>query len=96
MSERGEKTDRLWEPERYRQDAHSPAAKLPEGDLVFFLLDAVSQLELRRNRITRDWHSPCRGEAFARMLPDLCVRSWQMLRPLRYAVSTVPMFRGPI
>ena len=33
MSERGEKTYRPWEPERYRQDAHSPVAKLPErGD----------------------------------------------------------------
>jgi transposase len=48
MSKRGEKTYRPWEPERYRQDAHSPAAKLPEGDLVFFLLDTVPQLELRR------------------------------------------------
>ncbi len=48
MSERGEKTYRPWEPERYRQDAHSPAAKLPEGDLVFFLLDTVPQLELSR------------------------------------------------
>jgi transposase len=48
MSERGEKTYRPWEPERYRQDAHSPTAKLPEGDLVFFLLDTVPQLELRR------------------------------------------------
>ncbi len=48
MSERGEKTYRPWEPERYRQDAQSPAAKLPEGDLVFFLLDTVPQLELRR------------------------------------------------
>ncbi|HSX80029.1 MAG TPA: IS5/IS1182 family transposase, partial [Candidatus Saccharimonadia bacterium] len=48
MSERKEKTYRPWEPERYRQDAHSPAAKLPEGDLVFFLLDIVPQLELRR------------------------------------------------
>jgi transposase len=48
MSERGEKTYRPWEPERYRQDMHSPAAKLPEGDLVFFLLDTVPQLELRR------------------------------------------------
>src|SRR4051794_27017650 len=37
-----------WEPERYRQDTHSPAAKLPEGDLVFFLLDTVPQLELSR------------------------------------------------
>jgi hypothetical protein len=32
MSERGEKTYRPWEPERYRQDTQSPAAKLPEGD----------------------------------------------------------------
>jgi transposase len=39
---------RPWEPQRYRQEAHSPVAKLPEGDLVFFLLDAVSQLDLRR------------------------------------------------
>ena len=48
MSECGGKTYRPWEPERYRQDAQSPAAKLPEGDLVFFLLDTVPQLELRR------------------------------------------------
>src|SRR5512132_1552261 len=48
MSKRGEKTYRPWEPERYRQDAHSPAAKLPEGALVFFLLDTVPQLELSR------------------------------------------------
>ena len=44
----GRKTYRPWEPERYRQDAHSPAAKLPEGDVVFFLLDTVPQLELSR------------------------------------------------
>jgi len=48
MRERREKTYRPWEPERYRQDAHSPAAKLPEGDLVFFLLDTVPHLELSR------------------------------------------------
>ena len=48
MRERGEKTYRLWEPERYRQDAQSPPAKLPEGDVVFFLLDTVPQLELSR------------------------------------------------
>jgi transposase len=48
MRERGEKTYRSWEPERYRHEAQSPAAKLPEGDLVFFLLDTVPQLELSR------------------------------------------------
>jgi len=48
MSERGEKTYRPWEPERSRPEAQSPAAKLPAGDLVFFLLDTVPQLELSR------------------------------------------------
>src|SRR5437588_2507848 len=48
MSESGGKTYRRWEPERYQHEAHSPAAKLPEGDLVFFLLDTVPQLDLRR------------------------------------------------
>ena len=47
MSEHGEKTYRPWEPERYRR-THSPTAKLPEGDLVFFLLDTVPQLVLSR------------------------------------------------
>ena len=48
MSESGGKTYRRWEPERYQHEAHSPAAKLPEGDLVFFLLDTVPQLDLGR------------------------------------------------
>jgi transposase len=48
MSEHGGKTYRPWAPQHYRQEAHSPEAKLPEGDLVFFLLDTVPQLELRR------------------------------------------------
>ena len=48
MSAGGGKTYRAWEPQRYRQQAHSPASKLPEGDLVFFLLDVVPQLDLSR------------------------------------------------
>jgi transposase len=48
MSESGGNTYRRWEPERYRHEAQSPAAKLPEGDLVFFLLDTVAQLDVRR------------------------------------------------
>ena len=48
MSEPGGKTYRPWEPQRYRQETHSPAAKLPEGDVVFFLLDTVPQLDLQR------------------------------------------------
>jgi transposase len=46
MSVGGGKTYRHWEPQRYRQQAHSPASKLPEGDLVFFLLDVVPKLDL--------------------------------------------------
>jgi transposase len=42
----GRKTYRPWQPERYRQQAHTPLAKLPEGDLVFFLLDVVPTLNL--------------------------------------------------
>src|SRR5882724_2889418 len=48
MSEQHGKTYRLWEPQRYRQEVHSPEAKLPEGDLVFLLLDIVPQLDLSR------------------------------------------------
>ena len=46
MSAGGGKTYRPWEPQRYRQQAHSPGSKLPEGDLVFFLLDVVPKLDL--------------------------------------------------
>ena len=37
---------RPWNPEAYAQQAYSPADRLPEGDLVFFLLDTVGQLDL--------------------------------------------------
>ncbi len=40
------KTYRPWEPDAYRQQAHSPQSQLPEGDLVFFFLDVVPQLDL--------------------------------------------------
>jgi transposase len=48
MSEPRRKTYRPWAPQHYRQEAHSPDAKLPEGDVVFFLLDTVSKLDLCR------------------------------------------------
>src|SRR6267378_866374 len=48
MSEHGGKTSRPWDPQRYQHEAHSPASKLPEGDLVFFLLDAVARLDVSR------------------------------------------------
>ena len=48
MSEARGKTYRPWDPEHYRREAHSPEAKLPEDDLVFFLLDTVSHLDLSR------------------------------------------------
>src|SRR2546428_13766098 len=48
MSEHSGKTYRPWEPERYQHEAQSPAAKLPEGDLGFFLLDTVRRLDVSR------------------------------------------------
>jgi hypothetical protein len=48
MRHRGGKTSRPWEPQRYRQEAHSPAAKLPEGACVLLLIDTVSRLDVRR------------------------------------------------
>lgn len=48
MSEQHGKTYRPWDPERYQHEAQSPAAKLPKGDVVFFLLDTVRRLDLRR------------------------------------------------
>jgi transposase len=48
MSAQHGKTYRPWEPQRYRQEAHSPEAKLPESDWAFFLLDTVPRLDLRR------------------------------------------------
>jgi transposase len=37
---------RPWTPDAYAQLAVTPAQRLPEGDLVFFLLDLVPQLDL--------------------------------------------------
>jgi len=45
MSEPGGKTSRPWEPQPSRQESQSPEGKLPEGDLVFFLLESVPQLD---------------------------------------------------
>ena len=48
MSASSRKIYRPWEHQRYRQEAHSPEARLPEGDLVFFVLDTVSKRDLSR------------------------------------------------
>ena len=48
MNNSGGKTYRSWNPEHYRHETHSPAAKLPQDDLVFFVLDTVPKLDLRR------------------------------------------------
>lgn len=48
MHDQPTKTYRPWNPHAYRQQAHAPEAKLPAGDLVFFLLDVVPHLDLRR------------------------------------------------
>src|ERR1700727_2936863 len=47
MNDERHNTYRPWQPELYCQQAPSPAAKLPEGDLVFSLLDTVPLLDLR-------------------------------------------------
>ena len=46
MNTAGGKAYRPWTPELYAQQAHAPAAKLPEDDLVFFLIDVVPKLDL--------------------------------------------------
>jgi transposase len=48
MSPAGAKAYRPWNPELYAQQAHAPAAKLPDDDLVFFLIDVVPKLDLSR------------------------------------------------
>jgi transposase len=46
MDRTAAKSYRPWNPEQYQQEAHSPLSKLPEGDLVFFLLEVVPRLDL--------------------------------------------------
>src|SRR5882762_1552464 len=60
MSEHGGKTSRPWDPQRYQHEAHSPASKLPEGDLVFFLRDAVATLDV--SRFYAPYEQEMRGE----------------------------------
>ena len=48
MNDSGGKPYRPWNPEHYRHESHSPEAKLPQDDLVFFLLDTVPKLDLSR------------------------------------------------
>jgi transposase len=52
MNPPGGKAYRPWTPELYAQQAHAPATKLPEDDLVFFLLDVVPSLDLSRIHAT--------------------------------------------
>jgi transposase len=52
MNPPGGKAYRPWTPELYAQQAHAPATKLPEDDLVFFLLDVVPTLDLSRIHAT--------------------------------------------
>src|SRR4029077_12319950 len=46
MNTPGAKAYRPWTPELYAHQAHAPSAKLPEDDLVFFLIDVVPKLDL--------------------------------------------------
>jgi len=45
MNTPGAKACRPWNPGVYAQQAHSPAAMLPDDDLVFFLIDVVPKLD---------------------------------------------------
>ncbi len=40
------KNYRAWDPQQYSHDRTSPREALPSGDLVFFLLDLIPQLDL--------------------------------------------------
>src|SRR3954471_7260376 len=46
MNAPGAKAYRPWTPDRYAQQTHAPATKLPDDDLVFFLIDVVPKLDL--------------------------------------------------
>src|SRR3954447_23868729 len=59
MNAPGPKAYRSWTPELSAQQAHSPASKLPEDDLVFFLLDVVPTLDL--SRIHASYQDETRG-----------------------------------
>src|SRR5713226_2579268 len=47
MSQSLRKKYRPWRPEAYAVQAFTPAQRLDEGDLVFFLLEAVPRLDLK-------------------------------------------------
>ena len=49
MNTPGAKAYRPWTPELYAHQAHAPSAKLPEDDLVFFLIDVVPKLDLSKS-----------------------------------------------
>jgi transposase len=46
MAVQRHKKYRPWDPQAYARLAFSPADRLPEGDLVFFLLDVIPRLDL--------------------------------------------------
>jgi transposase len=48
MAKARRKKYRPWTPEAYARQAYTPGGRLPEGDLVFFLLEAVPALDLDR------------------------------------------------
>ena len=93
MSESGSKTYRRWEPERYRYEAQSPAAKLPEGDLVFFLLDTVPQLDL--GRFYAPYETETRGAPPFDPAMMVCLLLSAYLSLSRFMVHDAPEARWP-
>src|SRR2546426_1906774 len=84
MSDHGGKTYRPWEPQRYRQEAHSPEAKLPAGDVVFFLLDTgppVGTEPLLRPLRARNPGCPTVRSGDVGLSVALCVRCRGVVEP---------------
>jgi hypothetical protein len=48
MAGRQRKKYRPWDPEQFANHSYTASDRLPEDDLVFFLLDVIPQLDLSR------------------------------------------------
>ena len=75
---------RPWNPQAYATQAFTPADRLPEGDLVFFLLDTVPQLDLQpfyaSYEVETRGQPPLRPRT-ADLLVALCLLRRRLLQP---------------
>ena len=75
---------RAWNPEAYAHQPLSPADRLPEDDLVFFLLDVVPQLDLDafyESLRTGDTRPTALRSHHARLLAALLLLRRRLLQP---------------